>query len=654
MTRPLNSLLLASSLVLLACGPQTPAQAPGGPAKGTEPGGIATGPTPDLTPVPAPQGLVAVGRLGNPAQAIDTIASWAKFPIDVRAMVRKGDPEMAQLLVFDAPVEIAVALDDKGIGDFPQPFVVVSVGVNSVDGVVNFAKRHRQSARMLRPGVYLIRKGEGGPACAVAASVGKSPARLVCGDREEDVDALLSYATRGLPTEALGKSDLHIEIQAEPLRRRYAKELRQLRTMAMPFIMSELSLDSPRFDRALADAAHGMADEVLALAEDVDKIRVESGIDKAGGLVNTTVSLKFRAQSSWTVQTMLDAGKRGKGAPEKFWKLPKEAEMATFGVGASAKRYDAIRKTLSELIDGALEKERVPRKVRDQISELMLETWTTEGEVVYAHGDVASTAAVAPKGEGALVRERIRSYLGWYVIGIDEKPAKYKGYLDRLVKLYNDAQLRQLLDKQLKVKAKDLPKLSSRPSRAPGMPPGSIVYELNLPSAFFAKMDGKVSAPKVATPALSVVMILVPDGDSSWVGLSADEKSVTAKLIEMRKGTSTLAGREGIAPLKTSKSVSGGFFTIGNLAKSLATAMNDSGLGDHLKALTLMPHHGETPMLMWTTVTGGATPSMEWTFRVPKAVVEDIGAIAPSFAASRRDRNPEVPEAGMPERPVMP
>ena len=82
--------------------------------------------------------------------------------------------------------------------------------------------------------------------------------------------------------------------------------------------------------------------------------------------------------------------------------------------------------------------------------------------------------------------------------------------------------------------------------------------------------------------------------------------------------------------------------------------MNDSGLGDHLKALTLMPHHGETPMLMWTTVTGGATPSMEWTFRVPKAVVEDIGAIAPSFAASRRDRNPEVPEAGMPERPVMP
>lgn len=647
-------LLLVGACALLACGPQAPANRPGATPGSKEPGGIATGPAPDLSTVPAPPSLVGVGRLGNPASAVDTIASWAKYPIDVRALIKKTEPEMAQLLVFDAPVEVAVSLDDKGLGNFPQPFAVVSVGVSSVEGIVNFAKRQGQSARMLRPGTYVIAKGEGGPVCAVAPSVGKSPARLVCGDRQEDIDALLPYATRGLPSEALGKSELYIEIQAEPLRRRYAKELRQLRTMAMPFVMSELSMDSPRFDRALADAAHGLADEVLAVAEDVDKIRIEGGIDRAGGLINGTVSLKFKGQSSWTVQTMVDAAKRSKGVPEKFWKLPKDAEMATFGVGANAKRYEAIRKTMGELIDGALEKEKVPRKVRDQISELMLETWTTEGDVVYAHGEIAAGPSAAPTTSGAQARERIRSYLGWYVIGVDEKPAKYKGYFDKLVKLYNDAQLRQLVDKRLKVKPADLPKLSSRASRVPGMPPGTTVYELNLPSAFFAKMDEGMPGAKKPVPALAVVIALVPDGDSTWIGLSADEKALNAKLIDMRKGGSSLAARDGIAPLKASKSVSGGYFTVGNLVKSLVSGMQDAGLGDLTKALTLMPHHGETPMLMWTNVTSEGGPGMVWTIQVPKAVVEDIGAVAPSLAAASGASGVAGPAAVMPAPPPPP
>ncbi|MCC6902715.1 MAG: hypothetical protein IT377_27330 [Polyangiaceae bacterium] len=650
MTRLRTSLLLVSAFALVACGPQAPAKRPGTTPGSKEPGGVASGPAPDLSTVPAPASLVGVGRLGNPANVVDTLASWSKYPIDVRALIKKTEPEMANLLVFDAPIEVAVSLDDKGLGNFPQPFAVVSVGVSSVDGIVNFAKRQGQSARMLRPSVYLIAKGEGGPVCAVAPSVGKSPARLVCGDRQEDIDALLPYATRGLPSEALGKSELYIEIQAEPLRRRYAKELRQLRTMAMPFVMSELSMDSPRFDRALADAAHGLADEVLAVAEDVDKIRVEGGIDRSGGLINGTVSMKFKGQSSWTVQTMVDAAKRSKGVPEKFWKLPKDAEMATFGVGANAKRYEAIRKTMADLLDGALEKEKVPRKVRDQISELMLETWTTEGDVVYAHGEVAGAAASATATSAAQTRERIRSYLGWYVIGVDEKPAKYKGYLDKLVKLYNDAQLRQVVDKRLKVKPADLPKLSSRPSRVPGMPPGTTVYELNLPSAFFAKMDeGMPGAKKAAAvPALAIVMALVPDGDSTWVGLSADEKALNAKLLDMRKGGSSLAAREGIAPLKASRGVSGGYFTVGNLVKSLVSGMQDAGLGDLTKALSMMPHHGETPMLMWTTVTSDGGPGMVWTIQVPKAVVEDIGAVAPSLAAAGSGKALGGPAAVMP------
>jgi len=647
MYRSRCALLLASSTALFACGaPPPPAKAPEpAPAK-PEPGAIASGPTPDLSPVPAPASLVAVGRLGNPIGAVDLLAGWAKFPVDIRALASKNEPELASLLVFDAPIELAVALDENGLGNVPQPFAVVSLGVSSVDATVAFAKRKGQSVRMQRPGVYQIVKGES-PVCAVAAAAGKAPARLVCGDRQEDIDALLAYATRGLPTESFGKADLHVELRAEPLRRRYAKELRQLKTMATPFVLSELSMDSPRFDRALADAVHGLTDEVLALSEDVDKIRIEANLDRGAGMIDAKTSFKFRGQSSWTVQTMVDASKRGKGVPEMFWKLPKESELATFGVGANAKRYETMRKTLAELMDGALEKEKVPRKVRDQLSELLLDSWTTEGDVVYAHGEVTPPPAPAEPGSAAAARERVRAQLGWYIVGLDEKPAKYKGYLDKVVKLYNDAQLRQVVDKRLKIKPAALPKLASRGGR--GLPAGATVYELVLPGAYFEKMEAVPTGKQGGVPALSIVVILVPDGDRTWVGFSADEKALTAKLVEMKKGDSTLASREGIAPLKTSKGVSGGFFTVGNLVKGVITGMGEAGLGDASKALRLMPNHGETPMLMWTSVEP-AGPDVVWSLRVPKAVVEDLGAVGPALAAQGSGSPPMAPAPPPPPR----
>lgn len=654
MQRLLRRLVFLSSIPLAACGgPQAPVKAPATDgATDSRPSTIAQGPSPDLSTVAAPAELIAVGRMSDPAAAIDTVANWAKFPVDIRALVSKNEPDVGRLLVYDAPVEFAVALDTKGLGNFPQPFAVASIGLSSVEGTVEFAKRQGHSVRMLRPGTYRITKGES-PVCAVAAAAGKAPARLVCGDRQEDVDALLAYATRGLPSENLGKSDLHIEVRGEPLRRRYGKELRQLKTMAAPFVMSELSLDSPRFDRALADAVHGLSDEILALVDDVDRIGIDATLDKKGGMADATIAMKFKGKSSWTVQTMLDAQKRAKGAPEAFWKLPKDSEMATFGVGANAKRYEAIRKTLAELMDGALEKEKVPRNVRDQISDLLLETWTTEGDVVYAHSEVSAPAA-ASSG----MRERIRSQLGWYVVGLEEKPAKYKAYLDRLVNLYNDAQLRQVLDKRLKVKPADLPKLTSRAARGPGMPVGTTIYELNLPSAFFDKMDPVPPMPPGAKPmkrapaaALSVVLVLMPDGDRSWLGLSADEKALMAQLAAVKKGESTLAQRDGLGALKAAKGVSGGYLTLGNFVRSVANGMKEAQLdADIGKAMAKMPNHGETPMLMWTTVSDGAAPDVVWTFRVPKAVVEDIAAIAPALAAS--SRAVPMPETAPPPPPV--
>jgi hypothetical protein len=652
-------LTVLATLLIIGCGggpPQAKAPEAQTGAGGEQGLTQATG-TPDLTPVQAPENLVAFGRLGNPGGAVDTVAGWAKLPVDFRRLIQQNEPELGRLLVYEAPIEFAVALDPRATGDVPQPFAVFSVGLGSVEGAVQFAKHQGQSVRMVRPGVYRVSKRSDGPACAVAAALGKAPARLVCGERDDDVDALLPYATRGLPNENMGSADLHMELRAAPLRRLYGNQLRKMKTVMMPFLLRELSLDSPRFDRALADAAHGLADEILSLSEDIDSVSVDSWLKKDAGMIESKAVLRFKGSGSWTVQTVLDAASRGKGVPASFWKLPKDSELGSFGFGANPKRYDAMKKTIGELVDGLLEHEKMPRRLRDQIADVLQDTFTTEGGVVYGHGEVAGDPAEANawKGSGLGLRERIRSQLGWYVVGVEEKAPKYKGYFDKIVKLYNDAQLRQLLDKRMHVKAADLPKLRARGAR--GLPPGSTMYEISLPSAFFGKMDFEppmppgARAPKPkAVPALSIVLAVVPDGDHTWLGLSADEKTLVARLADTRKAETTLAARDGLTPLKTSSSVSGGFFTLENLVKSVLTSLDSLHKAQKVeRVFSSMPNHGQTPMIAWTSVERSGTTNLTWTVQVPRAVIEDIAAVAPALAAGGMGG----PPPPMPPHPPM-
>lgn len=648
MTRIISKAGVALSLVLVsACGgPQAPKAPDSANTANVAAGGstLAGGSTaaPDLTPVQAPADLVAYGRLANPGSLIDTTTAWAKLPIDVRAMMQKNEPEVARLLVLDAPVEFAVALDPQGRGDFPQPFAVVSIGMSNVEGTAEFAKQQGASVRMVGPGIYRIEKGRG-PSCAVASAIGKAPARLVCGDRPEDIDALLPYATRGLSNENMGNADLHIELRGEPFRTRYSRELRQLKTLATPFVLREMSLDSPRFDRALADAVHGLADEILALADDVDRMAVDAWVKQDSGVIDATVSLKFKGQTSWTVQTMVETAKRAKGVPASFWQLPKDSDLATYGSGANSKRYEPIRRTLGELVDGALEHERIPRKVREQIGELLQEMWNTEGAMAYAHGELPN----AQLGADAGMRERVRSQIGWYVAAVDEKPSKYKSYFDKIVKLYNDAQLRNLLDKRMHVKKADLPKLAQRGGRG-GLPAGSTIYELTLPAKMFemdmSPMGGGKAARKAATP-LRIFLVLMPDGERTWFGFSTEEKVLTEKLLSAKKGENTLASRSGLSDLKSKTGVSGGFFTIGSFVKGMLSGMAEyrGGGGNPAQVISAMPHHGETPMLMWTSVSSGANPTLSWSLRVPKAIVEDVAAVAPAMAAGGHHGGPAMP-----------
>ena len=283
--------------LLVACGGSGAAVQPG-PQSGAD---LADSSTPgagraedelELQPVSAPEGLVVVGRWKNPGQTADTLMSWSNLPFDWRRLLQARHPELVAAAALDAPVEAAVALDPAGgAGDFPQPFAVVSLGLNSLDRAVEAIRGMGESVPKSGPGAYRI-EGQGRIACGMARALGPSPARLVCGPRHQDVDALLPYATRGLPRESLSGGDLHLELRVDPLRKRYGRELSQLRSLALPAAVRQLTLGNPQFDRAVADAVYGLADEGLALLDDLDQLTIDLNATSGAGELDLLVGLE--------------------------------------------------------------------------------------------------------------------------------------------------------------------------------------------------------------------------------------------------------------------------------------------------------------------------------------------------------------------------
>lgn len=622
---------VSSFVLLLACGNQKPANsADGQNADGQSPNGVG-GATPNLDPAAAPADLVAKGRLADPGSAVDLIMEWAKVPVDWRRMAQQNEPEAMSVVALNAPIEFAVVLDKRAPKNDPRPFAVFSFGVNSVEGAASFIRRQGRDVRR-DAGTY--RASLEGLNCAIAPSVGKSRARVVCGDREADVDALLAYATRGLPSEQMGSSSFHAELVAEPIRRIYGNDLRQLKALATPYAMKEWSIDNPRVDRALGDAIHGLADELMFLVDDIDRFTIDGQFRKDQGFLDLTGSMKFRGSTSWVAAAMASAGKNAKGPPEEFWRLPEDAQSASFVSASDPKLWNKARTVLAELADGYLEFAKVPKKVRDQLNEIILGMFPQSGAYTSAHGAVAPT----PNADPFDMREIARTKLGWYVGSLGDKVGTYKTYLDKIAKLYGDAQLRQMLAKN-GVKAQSLPRLAVRGSRA-GLPAGSYVYELTIPGDLFGGSSIPVAAPArgkraVVPPKaqpLTVVLAIAPDGDKTWYGVSTDERLVSTKIVNAIKKQSTIENRKDVRGLKSDKTATGGYFTA--MAMVSAILQGAGGFGSRAnaqKTAAALPHHGETAMLFSTTVEAG--PTVSWKMTVPSAVFEDVGAAAMSISS---------------------
>ncbi len=593
----------------------------------------------DLSPVAAPAEVFGVGRLRNPKASLDRAGQWASLPFGVKDMLAQEVPGIESVLMFDAPVDVILAVDRETIMGF-NPHMVVSFGLTSLDRAIGFAAKKRAEPTKLSPGVYRM-----GEKCIIAAAVGAAPARLVCGPSRQAVDFLLDYATRGLPNEQLGDADLHLEVRAEPLRHFYGTMLERGRNIFVPIVLNDLLIGHPEFDRTARDAVHALASELLLVAADLDRAVVDVRLRPDTQDIAAKLTLAFRSSKSWTAQGALDRGRRAGPPPALYWDLPGDAFTASFSTGANHARFAEIRDTLSKLADSALDHFQAPPRVRTRLVRLLETLPSSDAPVVHAMGSVPELDPPMQTGWRHRRAATFRSAIGWHLVGIEDDARSYKKWLDDAATAATDREVKRYLD-NVGISARDWPQVKRQ--RLAGLG-AAWSYEIVMPESMFGSRTRPGEKPQPRLDASMHVAVL-PDGKRTWIGFSSSKKVLTtqlAKVLKKAPASVKLSPNGPLRPLGQVRAVAGGYVSLGSSMQLMESASGARMRRRASKARQLMPNGGRTPMLY--LVTAGTGPSVAYEMFLPKRTLEDVGAMFKAFMTLGSDGS----TSPMPAPPVQ-
>jgi len=607
------------SVALFGCGgaPQKPPEQPRPPVA-PKPAPVVE--TADLSPVAAPSGLFVVGRLKRPTALADTVAHWAGVPLGLRDVLPFAAKDLDNVLLWDAPVELAVAAAPSGRKGVVE--TGVSVGLTGTEQALAAARQGGYEVKRLGPEIYAV-GGTPHLSCAIAPAVGSAAARVVCSHRAAELEDLLPYMTRGLPNEPLGQRDLELELRVEPLRQRFATELGSARLFA-GFVVREFQLDSPRFDTALSDAAYGLADELVALSHDVNSVRLEATVDDQKHLVDMDVSLALGDQKSFVARALAERGKHAGPPPEEFWKLPRDAESAGYTQPFEPATYERLSAGITELADAYLEHAKVGKATRERVSRVVQTCLRWDGE-----NERASGRDAVPPAKGA----KVGGSSEWTLTRVEHPPATLKGVLADLLGILGDKELRGMLARSLKVSDKELPVGSMVPLRGAGVPAGTRALVVKMPSEL-GPLVGRsfgLSPKDGGTPPRELAIAVIPQGTSALVATAETPEVLGARVGAALSGKSvTLGTRSDIASMRTLNASSAGFFTLlGVLSGALG-----HGASNPSEVAAGLPNHAAVPMVIDFTVDPQTGAKATWHMTVPAGVFQDLPGLIPLIAAS--------------------
>ncbi|MGC4066725.1 MAG: hypothetical protein QM784_19230 [Polyangiaceae bacterium] len=545
--------------LLLACGSKG-ANEPPKTASNAPPPTQVTTPAPDLSPVATPAELVALGRVARPSAMASTFAGWVAVPFEPK-MLDAIEPGLSEAISVDAPVEFAVVLPSSGDMTDVKPQAVVTFGVANTDKAKALLEGYNGAQlKEQAPGVWTAAEGAKAQ-CAVAASLGKTTARLVCGSDEASVSALLPYATRGLPLENLGSANLRAEVRAAPLQRKFAAAARMGKTMGVPALLKLIALDDPKFNRPLADVAHALGDEFIDWFEDLDRIALELVVQSQPEQVGAKISIAYKSHKSLLATAASSAQKRMAPPGPLFFDLPADVTSAGYISAADPKLLERPRMLTNAVIDGFLAHIDVGAELRRSVIKGL--------DSVVSRGDAAASGHLPvslPTGKAPTEAEQMAATIGTYVVAIDGPAAAYRDALRAFEKLDADPGFKRGIDRIFseklaeidgdkaedaesgaKAKAKQKPAkakavshlVTLKPKAVKGLPAGSqtsaFVFEMKETRALIEEtqpdLKRKRGLSKLAVERFTLLVSVIPDGNRTWLLLEIDQREIRLRAL---------------------------------------------------------------------------------------------------------------------------
>ncbi|HMI89294.1 MAG TPA: hypothetical protein VK550_34690 [Polyangiaceae bacterium] len=649
-----RALMCSAAAWSFACGnapppsPSPPASAPAAP-----PALVAA----DLAEPTEPSHVVGILRIRNPNVTLETVYRWTGIRLSGSDLAAQFlDSGLAGALSFDSPIDAVAALDPRATTE--PPLMAVSVGVRSVDA----ARRAFQAMGPItevRPGEFRVtvrqsKKKSEKPACLLLSARGTAPGRVICGRRDHDVDAMRGYMARTLPERDLGPADVHLELHAPPVVDIYAPLINQGLNVGAALARRKLELGEPTFDRALGATATGLSEELRALLADLDTLTVDVAV--APERANASVVFRLKGQQSWTAGTLSAQAARADAAPTMFWSLPATATAASYTYPPEHQRFDAIRHTLGELLDGFLGHEGLAPADRAPLVAIFDDKYANDSPWVTASGrferDAAKPAAKTSTSAPADPLQAAVDGFGWYMAGV-ATPNQTPDLVKTLATAVSRPKLQSLLRSKLAelLTASDAPSdeagflpsgITFKPAAAPKeLPRGSLAFELMVTrDAPHGAGATKKPPAKPAAP-VKLHVIVVPESARTWVILGSDKAHVVKTVLAATEGAplaAKVASRSDLAALKDGKYAGAGFSTLqshfeswfGSAARMPLDPDKLRMMAEARTSLESTPNRGKTPILFTNNVNLENGITWRVAFDVPKGVIEDAIVLAAS------------------------
>jgi hypothetical protein len=607
----------AAVLMLLGCGgkqeAKTPTQAP------VEAVSQVVEEPPDLSPVKRPAEVAVIGRIARPRAFIETLAKWSSVPLGIEDMMPTDVRPLSGAVLWEAPVEMVVALDAFGEGKVPPPLVVGAVGLKSLEAALQAAEQLQLPTRKVGPGIHRVGDFPD-VSCSVAVSLGTAPARLVCGRTSKDVDALLPYVTRGLPSEPQTGADFELTLDAKPIQDKYTNDIAALRLIA-GLGVREVALDNPRFDKALSDVIYGAVDETINLFGDLEQLRIDARIDNTRNVLLASGELKLKGHASWVAGTI--AATKPVALPADLPRLPPGAGVAAYSTAMPAERYAAIGRILGDLAQGFLEHQKLPEASQKR-AHRVIDAWFSKMPENY--GFVTGTSHDGPQG-----------YLraDTTVTRFSEPSQRLLGFYSDLFGFMNDAALKRWAKAKHEVPEKVWPKVTKKPVKLPGFNAPGTAFEVVIDGKAIVELDASFrkaienALPPADDKGLSrFTLIVQPEGAFTYVVTGDDMKEIGRVLTEHKKSE---PGATFVKPARNDKVLMTGFLTLSHLARYLARSAKDPQL---LKAVQNTPNRGLSA-LSFSSTSGPGSARVD--FEVPAAAFTDVSAAAAQAGPAFRD-----------------